>query len=398
MSLSRRLKPFLALAVVAALSVAAFCAFATSEKVVFPIGGYSGDPARDQAAGFTVAGPTYGDKEELLAACEAIGMPLIYNIGMPIDFLGRSGEPVAEVDFDEVRREIRRQVEAVADREVITTWYLTPEELRNWKPLEMEYLQVAAETIRSADPRQRPVWMYEPGHRTHGALAKTAPFQDILGKGVYTNYAGRRTERTWVAWTLDQQARAIAEANPTAIPYGILEMFKRSNETWDPETVARWVRHDAYASLVSGVKGIVIFSFGRRPGFYPGSTEWDAYYHAWSAVAGELNGSRQLGAVFLKGQPVDPPAFEVVEGSAMTLLSGRKGSPTETVEVPSFTTTAFRWKGKTWWFVVNSSEDPLAFKLPASGPDWKPLLEGQPDIRQGMLQLPPLAVGAWSSR
>ncbi len=391
-------KPALVIAIVAGLSLAAFCAATARPKVIFPIGGYSGDPARDQAAGFTVAGPTYGDKDEQLEACEAIGMPLIYTIGMPIDFLGRSGTPVAELDFDEVRREIRRQVEAVVDRQSITTWYLTPEELRSWKPLEMEYLSVAAETIREADPQKRPVWMYEPGHRTRGALAITAPFQGIMGKGVYVNYSGRRTERTWVPWTLRQQAEAIEEANPSAVPYGIMEMLKRKEESWDAETIARWVRHDAYAALASGVKGIVIFSFGRRAGFHPNSVEWEAYYAAWSAVAHELNGSQQLGAVFLKGQPVEPPSYEVSEGPAQSILSGRNSSPAEATEVPSITTAAFLWNGKTYWFAVNSSEEALTLQLPASGPEWKPLLKDQPDISQGVLKLDPLAVGAWISK
>lgn len=351
------------------------------EKVVFPIGGYSGDPARDRAAGFTVAGPVYGiQRDGFLARCEAAGMPCFYTVGVDLDFLGKKGPEPKELDFDAIRKEITEQVSAVVGNPLIHCWYLTPEELRFWRPLELEYLKVASEAITAADPKKRPVWMYEPGHRVQAALEKTSPYLSLVGKGVYPNYSGKREERAWVPWTIGQQAAAVRAVNPGAEPYGILEMFKRPEEHFSDEEIHRWVRHDAYASLVGGVRGIMIFSFGGRAGFSPRSStgptsEWQAYYDAWSGVARDLNGPEALGSVFLAGKPMEPPAFRVVEGEARVPLSVKAETP---VEVEAVSSAAFTWGGGEYWFVVNSSGQPVRLELERPVTGWKPLaLSGQ---------------------
>ena len=48
--------------------------------------GYSGDPARDLANGFTVAGPVYGDQTPYLNRCFEHGWPVVAHIGPQITF------------------------------------------------------------------------------------------------------------------------------------------------------------------------------------------------------------------------------------------------------------------------------------------------------------------------
>ncbi len=383
-----------------ALSMAALCvagcqrapeAAPPPEKVTFPIGGYSGDPERDAAAGFTLAGPVYaGQREEFAARCAAAKLPFFQTIGVEVDFLGKKGEPPTELDWEAIRKEVQAQVAAAAENPLIHAWYLTPEELRYWKPLEMEYLKVVSEAITAADPQKRRVWMYEPGHRTQSAMEKIVPYLTLVGKGVYPNYSGRGQERAWVGWTIGQQAAAIKAVNPGAEPYAILEMFKKPDEAFEAADIRRWVRHDAYASLVGGARGIVIFSFGRRAGFHPETPEWQAYYKAWSGVARELNGPDALGSVFLTGEPVAAPAFRMVEGEERaTFEVGKKEAP---VEVPTVTTAAYRWGGQRVWCVVNSSQGPVRLALEAPQGKWQPVLEGQPEVAGGELRLPGLGV------
>lgn len=365
-----------------------------SESKVFPIGGYSGIPERDKAAGFTIVGPVYGtQRERILEEAEKAGLPCIYTVGMELDFLGKKGPELTVLDQEAVRAEIRRQVEAVMDHAAITVWYLIPEELRHWKSLEMDYLRIASETIRETDPKKRPVWMYEPGHRDQASLEKTFPYQQLVGKGVYPNYSGRRVERGWVPWTLGQQAGAIQAVNPKAVPYGILEMFKTPKDDFPLEDIPVWVRHDAYAALIAGVQGFVIFSFGNRAGFNSATEEYNAYYQAWSEVANELNGPLQLGSVVLAGTPVSPPVFEIASGPQQITLSASKADIKEPVKIPSISTAAFTWSGKTYWLLVNSSNETM--RLTVNGKLWTPLLEGQPTFNAGDLTLPPLAVAVF---
>ncbi len=361
------------------------------DEAVFPIGGYSGRPERDQAAGFTIGGPVYGSSDAYLAECQRIGLPCFYRVGVKIDFHGKHGPQPKQLDFEAIRAEIETQVKAVADQSSIYGWYLTKEELRHWRPLELEYLRVASEAIRSADPKKRPVWMYEPGHRTRAALEKTFPYQQIAGKGLYVNYSSRKDERIWVRWTLDQQAQAIAAANPEAIPYAVPEMFREVAEEEKP-MIATWVRHDSYASLLSGVKGIVIFSLAKRKGF----RSWEAYYNAYAGVARELNGPLKLGSVFLKGEELEAPRFEMLKGKPETELSAGSSGPKEAVLLPTLQSGAYGWGSEIYFFVINSSGDPVTIRLEESHP-WTPLLEGQPSLEanHSTLQLPAFSVAGF---
>ena len=57
---------------------------------------------------------------------------------------------------------------------------------------------------------------------------------------------------------------------------------------------------DVYLSLVTGAKGIIVFSgWNNRPGF---KEQFQNFYDGYIATAKELNGTPDLGNVFLRGQ------------------------------------------------------------------------------------------------
>lgn len=237
-----------------------------------------------------------------------------------------------------------------------------PEELRYWKPAELEYLKIGYDAIKKADPRKRPVWMYEPGHRTATALAKLLPWQDISGKGMYTNYSSRMDERIWTRWTMEQQNEAIRMINSNAMSMAIPEMFQQPPVDRIADIPA-WVRHDAYSGLLNGAEAVVIFSFGRRKNF----EAYQTYYQAWSDVARELTDpTLPLGTVFLRGEDLTPPRLQIDSGERkVTLLIDKKKN--EEVTYDALQVRCLQWNGSEFLFLINSSNKPMQVSLQERG-------------------------------
>ena len=114
----------------------------------------------------------------------------------------------------------------------------------------------------------------------------------IIGKGAYANYVGRWQSRVWVRWSIEQEVTAIEKAKTSAIPIAVLEMFQQPPEERH-HLVPHWARHDVYLSLVSGAKGIVVFSLRKRRNL----TVYEDYYKAYARTAREICGEPDLGQV-----------------------------------------------------------------------------------------------------
>lgn len=226
---------------------------------------------------------------------------------------------------------------------------MAPEELRYWRKNEIAYLEVAADAIRQADPLKRPVWMYDPGHRDAAGLAHTVKHLDICGKGMYTNYSGQRENRVWVRWTVEQEIKAIEQANRSAIPIAVPEMFQQPPEELLP-MIPRWVRHDVYLSLMSGAKGIVVFSGWRRPKF----SAFDRYYEAYAQCIRELNGPLHLGQVFLFGERRHDIRVRVVRGPSRIATAHK-----EPVGFPPVAVFDVAYEKDRYLFLANSSNEPV---------------------------------------
>ncbi|HHT26727.1 MAG TPA: hypothetical protein GXZ82_05715 [Firmicutes bacterium] len=325
---------------------------------IFPFGGYSGVALRDKANYFTLHGPVYGDANHtMLANAEAADMYAIYTVGIPINFLEATGGPATDLTPEQIAAEIKRQVTAVVDNNNLAWWYVMPEELRPWRSEEMQYLDIVTRTIRENDPQGRPIWMYDPGHRTYTNLSLTAQYLDILGKGMYTNYSGQLEHRIWVRWTLEQQLQALElKGRPGAIPIGVPEMFQEPSPQ-DVEKIPSWVRHDVYLALVCGAKGIVVFSLGQRSGFSQSS--WQAYYDAYAQTALELNGERQLGQVFLFGEPRHDLQLTITSGEKIVSPRQKTGVIDDIIPYDSVSMANIAYGTDRYLFLVNSSEEPV---------------------------------------
>lgn len=257
-----------------------------------PFGIYSPrveDFAALAADGFTMVGPWYEpppDRATLDAAAEH-GLGVLFPVGYDNQRYRKEGEAIAW-DEPTLRRELAAMVEAVADHPAIVAWYLMPEELRYWRPDEVEYQNVAREVIRTSDPLQRPIVGYQPNDRDATQLGASMTAYDIAAKGTYVGYSGHAHRRAWVAWSTNALVVAAGDRPAWVLP----EMFE------DPpaatiDDVAAWARHDVMLGLLSGADGVLVYSGWRRPGF----GAFDAYRTAYGAIARELNGVGGLAPV-----------------------------------------------------------------------------------------------------
>ena len=331
--------------------------------------GYSGDPARDLASGFTLAGPVYGDQQPYLDRCFANGWPVVAHVDPRITF--RDKDPAKyKLDPVSLRHEVETQVKELAVHKQVAWWAVRPEELRHWRAEEMQYLTIVCETIRHNDPLDRPIYLYNPNNRAAGSLTPIARQVDVLAKGCYVNLAGHKRDRAWVRWSVEQEIEALrAAGRPDAIPLVMPELCRDPEPNEDAE-IRAWVRHDVYLGLASGARGVLIWSLFKRKGV---KRTWQLWYDAYSECARELNGELGLSQVFLFGERASTLTVKPDHTSAAaTVTLGGDAEKTTTsdqeraqreIEVPDWTAAEFVYDGSHWLFLINSANTPAVFSL-----------------------------------
>lgn len=323
---------------------------------LLPVAEREADQKQIIDGGVTMLGPQYELNAESLETARKYGVQLIYTVipvvdGEPLErewFLKLAKEKQV-LDAEKVRAAVIAEVQKVVDRKEIAWWDIRPEELRFWVANEMKYLQIAYQAVKDTDPLKRPVFMYEPGHRTAGALLKLLPWQDLSAKGMYLNYSSKKTQRVWARYSIEQEVQAIAQSGrPEIVPLALPEMFQQPA----PEELKRirsWVRHDVYCTLANGAKGVVVFSASKRPKF----EAREDYLKAYLEVCRELTGPQQLGQVFLFGKAMQDLECSVIDGPAEVSLQLAK----ETVQYPSVSIRNLSWRNQRYVFLVNSSNE-----------------------------------------
>jgi hypothetical protein len=270
--------------------------------------------------GYTAIGPYYSkDPNEILGSSQKAGLPCMYSLGMNLDW----PDPCTVTPSDEeIEKIIKKQMSCVANDANIMAWYVLPEEVRYWRENEMHVLEYMCELIRKLDLLKRPVWTYEANNRGADALAKTIVYQDYCGKGMYTNYTGYKDQRIFCRWSVEQEVEAIKKAKPSAVPLVLPEMYT-DPEPNEVNLIRAWTRHDVYLGLVSGGKGVVIWSGYRyRDGF----SRFQDYYDGYASTAKELTGPLNLGQVFLFGERRNDIKLQVLSGTAIVKYKAPDGN------------------------------------------------------------------------
>jgi len=339
--------------------------------------GYSGQAARDLRNGFNVAGPQYGARnEQQLTACAEAKIPVIAHISPFPGNVNGSWEVAAKLSQAEVYERVSEHVKRLTSHPTIIMWAIIPEELRPWRKDEMEYLQVVIAAIRAHDPKQRPIFLYNPNHRDTQSLAPIARHLDVIGKGCYTNLAGHQDNRAWVRWSVEQVAAAAAAGRAGSWPIVMPELCKDPAPA-DRALIPTWVKHDCYLGLMSGAKGMLLWSLHPRSEV---KETWKQWYDAYAGLGKELNRPDGLGKVFLFGEARDDLKVTTVEKrmpfplgkSARTALEDTTTLPREGTKgmLHPWTKTEYQLGSTRYVFLANSIPEATTFQiagLPSGG-------------------------------
>ncbi len=375
--------------------------FPRGNKLAFM--GYSGDPARDLTNGFTVAGPVYGNQMPYLQRCFSNGWPVVAHVGPRITFDDKKADKY-KLNETTLRAEVEQQMQELAPHKEIVWWAVTPEELRPWRKDEMKYLDIVCDAVRKHDPQQRPVYLYNPNHRDAKSLEPIAKQVDVLAKGCYVNSAGKKRDRAWVRWSVEQELAALKSAGrPQALALVMPELCK-DPEPGEEQEIRAWVRHDVYLGLASGAQGVLLWSLFKRKEV---KRTWQLWYDAYAECARELNGPRGLAQVFLFGKRCDDIKVELVKGGGSAAVQlGGNAEPTTTTEqeraarqvsMASWTAAGFEHGGSRWLFVINSGNAPATFALAKLSPRARieNAFDGAPCVlEKNQLTLPAYGVAA----
>ena len=328
---------------------------------IFPIMTYTGGSKSDQMKkdGCSVIGPVYGKNHDVaIENAKKFNMPVVFSIrakqdGVVVnkDFFRRSK---IKMDPEKIAANIREIVtNAVKNYPNIAFFYLTPEELRHWKTREYDYIKIALDAVHSTGAKQ-PVWMYTPGHYGMGSFVKYADRLDVMGKGCYTNYSGYKYNRVWVRYSVDIMKKATASSKEVDLIIAVLEMFRTPPEE-EMNLITSWARHDFYASIIEGAKGIAIFSLAGRKGF---GAAHKLYYAAYSQAAKEVTLPGGLGDIFLFGERRQDLKWSVSAGKAQLKIQvprkAKDPAKIKTFEYPSIGIANIAHARGRYLFMVNS--------------------------------------------
>ena len=338
-----------------------------------PYMGYSGDPARDLTNGFTVAGPAYGDDRPFVRMCASNGWPVVAHLSHSPRFTDKDAAKNYTLDEASLRTNVAEEVRALAPLKEIVWWAVQPEELRCWRPNEMRYLEIVCNTIRANDPLKRPIFHYNPNNRTKDTLLPIVKQVDVVGKGCYVNLSGKKRDRAWVGWSVEQEVEAIKAGGRLGAISLVMPELCKDPELGEEKEIRNWVRHDVYLGLAKGAKGLCLWSLFKRREVVK---TWSIWYDAYAECGRELNGDRALAQVFLfGGEPAASLNVKLVNGSAVAAVKlGGAASGEVAVtnaqeqrereqKMASWTAKEFVYGGEHWLFLINSSNSLADFEV-----------------------------------
>ena len=330
---------------------------------IFPVSGYSSPSAtlmRD--FGFTVAGPVYGSHEKMCKwAQEAkeAGLPILWQLTVKqgeetvtLELMSKANSKKANIDWEAIEQSAKENAKDAIDKfgDSILWWYVTPEELRHWRSMEMNYLRNVADAIRSVDPLKRPISMYQPGHYGKASLEHYTPILDYISQGCYP-HAGK-THRTWNRYWAENLIGATKAANRTAI--AVTEMYIEPQQE-ELGMVPAWVKYDVWVPLLYGCRGILVFSLANRKNF----ESHDRYLLAYSEVIKPLNGERKLGEVLLFGVEEKDLSFQVTDGPDTVTYVKKSPNNNLTFTYPTILFKDIRHATGRYCFAASSSDMPV---------------------------------------
>ncbi|MCK5802342.1 MAG: hypothetical protein KAI66_05895 [Lentisphaeria bacterium] len=270
-----------------------------------------------------------------------------------------TGKAVAPTERLRTEEELAGDIRSYAKHDALAWWDL-PEEQRWWYPDEYQIVKNLSAWTRKYDPKQRPNYMYIPGHYTTKGIGKYVQYLDIIGAGTYTEYSHQ--PRAWVRWRTEETVRAIKDAgfrigrdylHGEKIPIGIPMLFSSGLQKMDPTTPVG-AYHDFWSCIASGARGIFVFSFWHRRDMPIFQKTWaDGYNRA----AQNLQRVPGLDQALLFGEDV-PLTVTVTKGAPRTPTFRPFGFE-EDISLPSVNVLGRKHEGTLYIVAVSSQERPV---------------------------------------
>lgn len=298
--------------------------------------------------------PTYLTPEQFITQAESHGLSVMMQLG------------VLTLNEPDVPLPVQADIQQLAVHENIAWWSIVPEEISWYPPGNANFNQLVqwANNVHTYDSLNRPVYHYLPSNYAEVDLSAYTGSIDAIAAGAYADHASK--PRPWIRWRIEQEVNAIRNTGSRegVFPVAVLQMF--GSEGFPGETTMQPADgyHDAYLSLVSGAKSVIIFTGSRR-------NEIPGLYDRYSDFAQEINGPDRLGDVFLRG--IDLGEFSKVKP---TILAGPIKSEAfttsfawppsgPTVQYDSISYRVMAHNERLYLAAVNSAELPVTASFPA---------------------------------
>lgn len=346
----------------------------------FPMGGYGGDyyasggnvitVPQMQADGWNIDGPLYRAKSDAyMNAVASAGICTIFTpspwgvdnaLATRIFNDGVFSATDEQAYLDIVKTQVNHVLSNPSWDATIAAWYVS--ESNNESPAYITLVRDTRNLLRTLDPKGRPVisWLSREAPTGSESLI---PYLDGIFVGHYIGYADNRAQFLFAA----ERARAIkATYGQNKIVIIDPPMCESTTDwtgqcgpafgMWTPSQLAsyvgKFVRHDLYALIASGMRGFMIFSFSDRTGF----DDFARYYGAYAEVVSELHGSGLYNALMAGGGT--PLSVSVTAGPSSVSFAP---SWDPTIDRSYAAVNARMWTnaGKTFVVISNTSTGPI---------------------------------------
>jgi hypothetical protein len=263
------------------------------------------------------------------------------------------------VDYEWPEFQVQSWIQGLSANTNIAWWDL-PEEMRPWKPTEMQLLSDYTAWSRLYDPGQRPTYEYTPNNRTASDIATIAQGVDILGISCYCEAMGM--PHAWVRYKLQDvgvqgvaQAGAVLGQNYRSGQKTLVAALYCATNTSGNVATPQQCYHDVWSAIASGAQGIALFAYYHAVHDTPPLTN---NLQQYNVAASQLMGPEQIGQVVLFGIPNTNVTAVVISGPANTVAFTPPGSTN--ISYPSLNVLCKIWSNRVYVIAVNSTSNTVS--------------------------------------
>ncbi len=236
-------------------------------------------------------------------------------------------------------------------------WWDMPEEMRSWKPTEVQLLRDYHAWIELYDTNgRRPTYEYTPNARITRTQIGVVTNVDIIGASCYCEAAGQ--PHAWVRYK-------VAEAGVHAVTAGgcqigsnylsgqktvVAVLYCATNSTGNVPTPQQSY-HDVWSAIASGAQGIGVFAYWHGMHDNPALTN---NINQFNLAAAQISGT-EIGSLILYGAQNTNVNFVVTAGPTNT-DSFNPGDGTNW-QYPSINVLCKTWSNNAYVIAVNSTSN-----------------------------------------